>query len=100
MEPGQFQTTWQLTLRFWRAASGLWGGAGAWKAWLLGVLSVATVLAQLAIQFRLNYWSRNFFDAFGRRDSSTLSEQAIVFLPPAVASIAVAVLALWTRMTM
>jgi hypothetical protein len=25
---------------------------------------------QLALQYRLNYWSRDFFDAFGRRDGS------------------------------
>jgi hypothetical protein len=35
---------------------------------VLAALPVARVLLQLAIQYRLNYGSRDFFDAFGRRD--------------------------------
>jgi putative ATP-binding cassette transporter len=57
------------------------------------------VLLQLAIQYRLNYWSRDFFDAFGRRDGSTLRAQALAFLPLAGSSILVAVLAVCVRMT-
>jgi vitamin B12/bleomycin/antimicrobial peptide transport system ATP-binding/permease protein len=89
-----------LALRFWRSGSGFWCGASAGRAWLLTALLIATVLLQLAIQFRLNYWSRDFFDAFGRRDSTTLREQALVFLPLAGSSILMAVLAVWARMTM
>ena len=44
-------------------------------------------LLQLAIQYRLNYWSRDFFDAFGRRDGPTLQAQALIFLPLAGSSI-------------
>jgi putative ATP-binding cassette transporter len=57
------------------------------------------VLLQLVIQYRLNYWSRDFFDAFGRRDGPTLRAQALIFLPLAGSSILVAVLAVWARMT-
>jgi putative ATP-binding cassette transporter len=88
-----------LVSRFWRTASGFWRGPTAWSAWLLAALLVGTVLLQLAIQYRLNYWSRDFFDAFGRRDGPTLSAQALTFLPLAGASILVAVLAVWARMT-
>jgi putative ATP-binding cassette transporter len=66
---------------------------------VLAALLVASVLLQLAIQYRLNYWSRDFFDAFGRRDGSTLRAQAVIFLPLAGSSIVVAVLAVWARMT-
>ena len=62
---------------------------------MLAALLVASVLLQLAIQYRLNYWSRDFFDAFGRRDGSTLRAQAVIFLPLAGSSIVVAVLAVW-----
>ena len=57
-----------------------------------------TVL-QLALQYRLNYWSRDFFDAFGRRDGATLRAQALLFLLLAGLSILVAVLTTWARMT-
>jgi vitamin B12/bleomycin/antimicrobial peptide transport system ATP-binding/permease protein len=57
------------------------------------------VLLQLAIQYRLNYWSRDFFDAFGRRDGATLGAQALIFLPLAGASMLTAILLVWVRMT-
>ena len=58
----------------------------------------ATVL-QLLLQFRLNYWSRDFFDAFGRRDATTLRAAALLFPLLAGSSILVAVLSIWARMT-
>jgi vitamin B12/bleomycin/antimicrobial peptide transport system ATP-binding/permease protein len=100
VEIRQPDTARLLALRFWRSASGFWRGPSAWRAWLLTALLIATVLLQLAIQFRLNYWSRDFFDAFGRRDSTTLRAQALVFLPLAGSSIVMAILAVWARMTM
>ncbi len=92
-------TTRALVSRFWRTASGFWHGPTTWTAWLLTALLVGAVLLQLAIQYRLNYWSRDFFDAFGRRESATLRAQALIFLPLAGSSILVAVLTLWARMT-
>jgi putative ATP-binding cassette transporter len=88
-----------LVSRFWRSASGFWRGPAAWRAWLLTALLIGSALLQLAIQYRLNYWSRDFFDAFGRRDGPALRAQALIFLPLAGSSILVAVLAVWTRMT-
>ncbi len=58
-----------------------------------------SVVLQLALQYRLNYWNRDFFDAFGRRDSSALWAQALLFLLLAGSSILVAVLSIWARMT-
>jgi len=59
-----------------------------------------SVILQLGLQYRLNYWSRDFFDAFGRRDSSALWSEAVWFLLLAGLSILVAVLTIWARMTM
>ncbi|MFI4997428.1 MAG: ABC transporter, partial [Hyphomicrobiales bacterium] len=88
-----------LSSRYWRCASGFWRGPSAWKAWLLTALLVASVLLQLAIQYRLSYWSRDFFDAFGRRDGAILRAQALIFLPLAGSSMLVAIFAVWVRMT-
>ena len=98
-ESRQPDTARALVSRFWRTASVFWHGPTAWSAWLLTALLVGAVLLQLAIQYRLNYWSRDFFDAFGRRDSDTVRAQALIFLPLAGSSILVAVLTLWARMT-
>ena len=59
-----------LASRFWRSASGFWRGPSARRAWLLIGLLVGCVLLQLAILYRLNLWSRDFFDARGRRRST------------------------------
>ena len=61
---------------------------------------LGSAVLQLALQYRLNYWSRDFFDAFGRRDGSALGTQALLFLLLAGLSILVAVLSMWARMTM
>jgi putative ATP-binding cassette transporter len=54
---------------------------------------------QLALQYRLNYWSRDFFDAFGRRDASAVREQALLFVLLVILSVLVAILSIWARMT-
>jgi ABC-type uncharacterized transport system fused permease/ATPase subunit len=57
------------------------------------------VLAQLAVQYRLNYWNRDFFNALERRDAGRLWEQALMFAPLACLSIALSVASVWGRMT-
>jgi putative ATP-binding cassette transporter len=67
------------------------------------VLTVALfggTLLQLALGYRLNYWNRDFFDAFGRRDGAALRLQALYFVMLAGISIVLAILAVWSRMTM
>ena len=66
---------------------------------MLTLSLVGGVALQLALQYRLNYWSRDFFDAFGRRDGPALRHQAMLFLALAGFSICVAVLLVWARMT-
>jgi putative ATP-binding cassette transporter len=88
-----------LLSRFWQSASGYWRGPGAWRAWLLVAVLVATVLLQLLTQYLLNYWNRDFFNAVGRRDAAGLWAQALRFVPLAAASLALAVFSVWARMT-
>ncbi len=93
------EDTRDLRSRFWRCAGGFWRGPRRRQAWLLTGAVVAGTVAQLTLQYRLNYWSRDFFDAFGRKDASALRQEALLFLLLAGASIAAAILALWSRMT-
>ena len=90
----------QLLARFWQSASGFWRGPGAWRAWLLVAVLIATVLLQLWTQYALNYWNRDFFNAIGRRDAAGLWTQALRFVPLAAASLALMVFSVWARMTM
>ncbi|WP_454918633.1 SbmA/BacA-like family transporter [Xanthobacter sediminis] len=89
----------RLLARFWESASGFWRGRSAWRAWLLVVLMVATVLLQLLTQYGVNLWNRYFFNALERRDGMELWIQAMRFVPLAAASIALAIISVWVRMT-
>jgi vitamin B12/bleomycin/antimicrobial peptide transport system ATP-binding/permease protein len=90
----------RLLTRFCQSASGFWRGPTAWLAWLILVLLVATVLLQLLTQYRLNFWNRDFFDAIGRKDAAGLWQQALRLLPIGAASLTLAIVSVWGRMTM
>jgi vitamin B12/bleomycin/antimicrobial peptide transport system ATP-binding/permease protein len=88
----------QLLGRFWQAASECWLERKAWAAGLATLL-VTIVLLQLLVQFLLNLWNRNFFDALERRDGQALWAQAQLFVPLAAASVFLAAASVWGRMT-
>jgi putative ATP-binding cassette transporter len=90
----------RLIRRFWQSASGFWRGPSAWRVWLLTALLFIVVVLQLLIQFWLNYWNRDFFNAIQQRDTTAVWTQAKIFFPLVVCSIAVAMLSIWGRMTM
>jgi putative ATP-binding cassette transporter len=88
-----------LYSRFWRSASGFWRGPLAWPSWLLCGSLIVIVLAQLLVQYRLNYWNRDFFDAIGQKNAEALKFQALLFLPLVAISITLAIVSVWGRMT-
>jgi putative ATP-binding cassette transporter len=88
-----------LASRFWRSASGYWHGRGAPRAWLCTVALFGGTLLQLALAFRLNYWNRDFFDAFEHKDGAALRMQALYFVLFGCISITLAIMAVWSRMS-
>jgi putative ATP-binding cassette transporter len=86
--------------RFWSSAAGFWKGKSSGLSWPLSIALVAIALAQLAIQYLLNYWNRDFFNALERRDGALLWNEALIFVPLACSNIALAVASVWGRMTM
>jgi ABC-type uncharacterized transport system fused permease/ATPase subunit len=89
----------RLLSRFWASASGFWRGSSAWRVWLLCLTAIAIVVAQLATQYRLNYWNRDFFNALGRKDSVALGQEILVFFPLVLISTGLALASVWSRMT-
>ncbi len=85
--------------RFWRSALGFWVDTGMWIPWALIGLLVICVVAQLLVQFRLNLWNRDFFNALEQRDSAVIREQTYLLPLLAAASIGLASTAVWGRMT-
>jgi putative ATP-binding cassette transporter len=86
---------------FWRSARGFWSAPKSWKvAWLMTVCLVALVIGQLIFQYQLNVWNRTIFDALEKKDSATVLNQALIFIPLAAGSILVAVCVVYARMRM
>ena len=57
------------------------------------------ILLQLLVQYWLNFWNRDFFNALERKDASALWAQAQSFVPLASASLGLALVSVWGRMT-
>jgi vitamin B12/bleomycin/antimicrobial peptide transport system ATP-binding/permease protein len=85
-------------VRFWACASGFWRKSPG-VSWPLTIGMALITLAQIAVQYGLNYWNRDFFNALERRDAVRLWEAAWLFAPLAGLAIALAVAAVWGRMT-
>jgi ABC-type uncharacterized transport system fused permease/ATPase subunit len=96
---GVFITQSALLARFWESARGFWSGPSAWRVWLLCLAAISIVIAQLAIQYQLNYWNRDFFNALEQRDNAALRYTALLFFPLVAASTGLAVASVWSRMT-
>jgi putative ATP-binding cassette transporter len=88
-----------LLRRFWSSASGYWLAPKAGFARALTVALLSIALLQVLVQYSLNVWNRGFFDAIGRKDGAALIDQTLLFVPLAAASVALAVAAVWGRMT-
>ncbi|XUM24520.1 SbmA/BacA-like family transporter [Bradyrhizobium oligotrophicum S58] len=86
--------------RFWLTARQFWLGSTAWRVWLLCVALIVLVVLQLYVQFRFNYWNRDFFDALEGRDPTRLRQQAVLLIPLCLASVVLAIVSVWGRMVM
>lgn len=82
--------------RFWQSARGFWQGP---TAWTLLALLIAGVVLQVGVQYRINFWNRDFFNALEARDGGQIWRQAQLLAMLAAASVALAVMAVWGRMT-
>jgi vitamin B12/bleomycin/antimicrobial peptide transport system ATP-binding/permease protein len=85
-----FSRYWQSAWEFWRGSLGIWA---------LAAMLVLIVVLGLLVQYRLNIWNRDFFDALERKDGPEIWQQALVFLPLALSSIMLACSGVWGRMT-
>lgn len=85
--------------RFWRSARGFWRGPTARLAWSLIALLVVVTVLQLLIQYRLNLWNRDFFNALEFRNGAEIWHQTHLLALFAALSIGLAVVAVWGRMT-
>src|SRR3954452_10991660 len=60
-----------LLTRFWISARGFWGKQGERAAWVLCIGLVVLIVANVAVQYRINVWNREIFDAIETRNSAS-----------------------------
>lgn len=90
-----------LVRRFWRTGRGFWFADRSWKvAWLMTASLVLLVIGQLVFSYQLNIWNKAIFDALEKKDAQAVLYQAMIFVPLAMGSIAVAVTVVYARMRM
>ena len=84
--------------RFWSEAQGFWRDRPLTAWGLIGALTVCVAL-ELLLQYKLNFWNRDFFNALEQRDSRAIWTQ--VYLLPVLVGLFVvlAIFAVWGRMT-
>jgi vitamin B12/bleomycin/antimicrobial peptide transport system ATP-binding/permease protein len=87
-----------LIARYWQSAKLFWTGDQRRVAWLMTGSLFGLVVLQLIIQYRLNVWNREIFDGLEKKDSALVLRQSLLFIPLAVASIGVAILAVAARL--
>jgi putative ATP-binding cassette transporter len=87
-----------LLVLFWRIAAGFWSGATARLAWTLSCLLVLAVALQLYVQYKLNFWSRDFFNAVEQKNATLLWTYALTFVPLAASSLVLTVFSVWGRL--
>ena len=90
----------RLMSRFWQTARGFWSRTGDRRAWLLTGALVTILIVQLFVQYRINTWNRDIFNALEQKDSPGVLYQAFLYLPLIAASVVIAVAGIYSRMTM
>jgi len=89
-----------LLRTFWQSAAGFWGERGTRASWVLSGILLLIVLVSLVASYSMSVWNRVIFDALEKRDSATVLELSILYLPLLAGSVFLTVWQLWARMTM
>ena len=92
-------TSRPLIRRFWISARGFWLEDTRRIAWLLTFGLIVLIFIQIAFQYRMNVWNRDIFNALEKKDGDAVSTQALIFVPLVVTMVALAIVAVYGRMT-
>ena len=87
-----------LLKRFWISARGFWGKSGDRIAWIASIGLFLLIVVNVAVQYGINVWNREIFDAIEKRDSATVLWLSVVFFPLAFASVGLGVAEVFARM--
>jgi putative ATP-binding cassette transporter len=82
-----------------KIASGYWKGRTGMIAWSLIALLIALIIFKLVVQYLINFWNRDFFNALDARNVSMLWREAFLFFPLALSSVTIEIFFVWAKMT-
>jgi putative ATP-binding cassette transporter len=98
-DAGAKATRRYLLWRFWGSALGFWRYGSAHAAWPLVIGLFVLIVCNLALDLVFNRWNRWFFDALEQKNAHEVVRQALIFVPLAIASVAMGVTNVYLRMT-
>ena len=84
--------------QYWRLAGGYWKGPTARIAWTLTIVTIVLVIANISVQYGVNAWNKFFFNAMEQKQQNVVLSAIGLFAALAVASSAVSVFQLISRM--
>jgi len=87
-----------LLKRFWISARGFWGKSGHRIAWIATLGLFLMIIVNVAVQYGINVWNREIFDAIEKRDSAAVLWLSAIFFPLAFASVGLGVAEVFARM--
>ena len=87
-----------LLKRFWISARGFWGKRGDRIVWIASIGLFLLIVFSVIVQYGINVWNREIFDAIEKRDSATVLWLSMVFFPLAFTSVALGVAEVYARM--
>ena len=87
-----------LLERFWISGRGFSGKRGDRIAWIASVGLLLLIIFNVAVQYGINVWNREIFDAIEKRDSATVLWLSAVFFPLAFTSVGLGVAEVFARM--
>ena len=87
-----------LLERFWISGRGFWGERGDRIAWIASVGLLLLIIFNVAVQYGINVWNCEIFDAIEKRDSATVLWLSAVFFPLAFTSVGLGVAEVFARM--
>jgi vitamin B12/bleomycin/antimicrobial peptide transport system ATP-binding/permease protein len=89
-----------LVRTFWQSARGFWGRHGTRLAWLLAAAILVIILLNLGAAYGMNLWHRVIFDALQAKDSDSVLQLSMLYVPLLAGSVLLSVLLICARMTM
>lgn len=84
--------------QYWALAGGYWRGPTGRTAWTLTIVTIGLVIANITVQYGVNAWNKFFFNAMEQKQQNVVLSAIGLFAVLAVASSAVSVFQLISRM--